>query len=133
MEWSGGLHQDMDLRTLDQNQLMRFLEKLQEIDPAMPLSVIQTFIWVAVNDGKHQYDLERYLDTTTATASRCINWWSDWKSFRDKKKGPGYIESYPDPADKRYRIVRLTKKGREFWNSLIGEVDDKKARQQLPS
>ncbi len=112
---------------MDKYKLKRILEKLQQIDPAMPLSALQAFVWVAMNEGHHQYDLEQYLGTTNATASRSIQWWSDWKSFKDGKKGPGFIESYPDPADKRYRVVRLTKKGRAFWEQLVGEDHDQKA------
>lgn len=109
---------------MDKYELKGALERVQQIDPAMPLSALQTFVWVAMNDGRHQYDLEQYLGASNATASRSIQWWSDWRSFKNKKKGPGFIESYPDPVDKRYRVVRLTKKGKEFWKELLGETDD---------
>lgn len=104
---------------MDQYALQRVLMEFHKIDPAMPLSAAQAFVWVAMNEGHHQFDLEQYLGTSNATASRSIAWWSDWRSFKDKKKGPGFIESYPDPTDKRYRVVRLTKKGRQFWNTLL--------------
>lgn len=113
---------------MDKYEFQRSLEKLQQIDPAMPLSALQTLVWVALNDGHHQYDLEQYLGSSNATASRSIGWWGDWRSFRDKKRGPGFIESYPDPEDKRYRVVRLTKKGRVFWTNLIGGDDDQTER-----
>lgn len=110
---------------MDKYKFQRVLERLQQIDPAMPLSALQTFVWVALNDGRHQYDLEQYLGASNATASRSIQWWSDWRSFKGNRKGPGLIESYPDPSDKRYRVVKLTKKGRAFWEHLLGDEDDK--------
>lgn len=109
---------------MDKHEFLRVLERLQQIDPAMPLSALQSFVWVALNDGHHQYDLEHYLGASNATASRAIGWWGEWRSFKDKRKGPGFIESYPDPLDRRYRVVKLTKKGRAFWDSLLGGSND---------
>ena len=103
---------------MDSNSLLRILEKFQEIDPAMPLSAFQAFVWVATHEGRHQYDLEVYLGATNATASRSIAWWSEWRSYKDNRPGPGFIESFPDPEDKRYRIVRLTSKGQKFWSEV---------------
>lgn len=111
-------------------QLRIALEKFQEIDPAMPLSAIQTFVWVAMNDGHHQYDLEQYLGASNATASRNIQWWSNWRSFKDGRKGPNYIESFPDPMDRRFKVVQLTAQGRAFWESL-GETHGKKKGKQV--
>lgn len=108
---------------MDKYEFQKVLEKVQEVDPAMPLSALQAFVWVALNDGQHQYDLEQYLGASNATASRSIKWWSEWKSFKEKKRGPGFIESFPDPEDKRYRVVRLTEDGKAFWNSLFGGKD----------
>ena len=104
---------------MDQYKFRNALEALAKIDPAMPLSAVQALIWTGINDGAHQSDLEAYLGTSTATASRSVQWWGEWRSFKDGKKGPGFIESYPDPMDKRYRIVKLTAGGKAFLNNLF--------------
>ncbi len=95
------------------------LEKLAQFDSAMPLSALQTLIWVALNEGRHQYDLERDLKLSTSAAGRSIAWWGDWRDFKAKRRGPGLVESYPDPSDKRYRVVRLTDAGKEFMKELF--------------
>lgn len=91
------------------------LEQFYTLYPAMPLTYILTFIWVSENEGKHQYDLEQYLGLSNATASRCIKWWGHWKDKKKQTKGLEFIESYPDPADERYRVVMLTKSGKAFY------------------
>jgi len=60
------------------------------------------------------------LGTSNATASRAVQYWSDWRSFRDKKRGPGFLESFPDPMDKRFRVVKVTPMGRQFLAELFG-------------
>jgi DNA-binding MarR family transcriptional regulator len=91
------------------------LEQFYTLYPAMPLTYILTFIWVAENEGRHQYDLEQYLGLSNATASRCIKWWGHWKDKKKQAKGLEFIESYPDPVDERYRVVKLTKAGKAFY------------------
>jgi DNA-binding MarR family transcriptional regulator len=97
-------------------QLRGVLEQFYNLYPAMPLTYILTLMWVGSNEGKHQYDLEKYLGLSNATASRCIKWWGKWKDKRKQEKGLEFIESYPDPADERYRVVKLTKAGRAFYD-----------------
>lgn len=97
-------------------QLRGVLEQFYNLYPAMPLTYILTLMWVGSNEGKHQYDLEQYLGLSNATASRCIKWWGKWKDKKKQEKGLEFIESYPDPADERYRVVKLTKSGRAFYD-----------------
>lgn len=106
------------MKNLDTNLLRNAIEIFQEVDPFVPLNMVSTFIWVAQNDGLHQYDLEEYLGASNATASRAIKWWGEWRSYKDNKPGPGFIESYPDPADRRYRVVKLTDSGKKFWKKV---------------
>ena len=97
-------------------QLRGVLEQFYNLYPAMPLTYILTLMWVGSNEGKHQYDLEQYLGLSNATASRCIKWWGKWKDKKKQEKGLEFIESYPDPADERYRVVKLTKSGKAFYD-----------------
>lgn len=106
---------------MDKFKFRNAIEAFAKVDPSMPLSALQALVWVSLNDGKHQNDLEAYLGTSTATTSRSIQWWSEWRSYKDGKKGPGFLESFPDPVDKRYRVVKLTKAGKDFVKDLYGE------------
>ena len=105
---------------MDKFAFRNALEAFAKIDTAMPMSSIQALVWVGINDGAHQHELEAYLGTSNATVSRAVAWWSDWKSFKDKVRGPGFIESYPDPMNKRYRILKLTPQGRAFFEEVFG-------------
>lgn len=106
------------MKKIDMNQLRNVLEIFQEVDPFVPLNMVAAFVWVAMNDGKHQLDLEEYMGASNATASRAIKWWGEWRSFKDQRAGPGFIESYPDPSDRRFRVVKLTDAGKEFWKKV---------------
>jgi len=108
---------------MDQYKLRNALEALAEIDATMPMSYALTLVWAYINNGQHQSDLEAYLKTSTATASRAVQWWSEWRSFKDKKRGPGFLESYPDPIDKRYRTVHVTKAGQKFMQELLEKTN----------
>lgn len=114
-------------KTVNSLEFRKALEAFARIDGAMPLSAVQTLVWVGLNDGSHQSSLEQYLGASGATASRSIQWWSDWRSFKEQKRGPGFIESYPDPLDKRYRVVRITPKGHAFLTAIYAEANDGKA------
>jgi DNA-binding MarR family transcriptional regulator len=106
---------------LDGFQFRNTLEIFAKIDPAMPLSALQTLVWVGLNEGQLQTELENYLGTSNATASRSIAWWSDWRSFKDKRRGPGFIETYADPMDRRQRVVKLTPAGKAFFQEHFGK------------
>ena len=97
------------------------LEQFYTLHPAMPLTYLMTFIWVAENSGKQQYDLEQYLGLSNATASRCVKWWGKWKNKKDGVAGLNFIESYPDPVDERYRVVQLSKSGKAFYDRVFAE------------
>lgn len=103
---------------MDFFQLRNALARLADIDPAMPLSAARALIWVAMNEGKHQYDMEDALGMSNPSASRAIAWWGEWKSIKLGVRGPGFIENYPDPLDRRYKSVRLTPAGRAFIEML---------------
>ena len=105
---------------MDKKDFQSIAEKFKDIYPAMPLTYVLTILWVAENEGKHQYDLEQYLGLSNATASRCIKWWGRWKDKKKQTAGLEYIMSYPDPVDERYRVVKLTDKGKEFIQNLFG-------------
>jgi DNA-binding MarR family transcriptional regulator len=107
------------------NLLIHKAELFAHIDPAMSLSNMMTFLYIARRGTTTQRDIELELGLSNAAASRNVSYWTDMKIWG--KPGQGYVERYEDPKDRRYKIVRLTKKGREFYDRLVGKPDDKAA------
>ena len=91
------------------------VEGFYAISDQMPVSYVLTLLWVAQNPEGNQLDLEKYLGSSNATASRAVKYWSKWKSPRQGgAHGAEYIDIYQDPADRRFNRLRLTKTGQMF-------------------
>lgn len=98
------------------NTLMNVCELLSTIDSEIQLQTLKTFLYVAARGSCSQKDLEMTLKLTNASASRNISYWTD-RRF-DRKPGKGYIERIDDEFDKRFKTLRLTRKGRDFVTKL---------------
>lgn len=104
----------------DLAKLTKGVEAFYAIGDQTPVSYVLTLLWVAQNPNGNQLDLERYLASSTATTSRAVKYWSRWKSARQGGlKGAEFIEIYPDPADRRYNRLRLTKTGQMFVSNMM--------------
>lgn len=94
-------------------------EAFYVISDQMPVSYILTLLWVAQNPDGNQLDLEKYLGSSNATASRAVKYWSKWKSPRQGgQHGADYIDIYQDPNDRRYNRLKLTPTGKMFVANL---------------
>lgn len=104
------------------NDLVSFskgAEAFYILSDQMPVSYILTLLWVAQNPDGNQLDLEKYLGSSNATASRAVKYWSKWKSARQGgQRGAEFIEIYADPADRRYNRLKLTPTGKMFVTNL---------------
>jgi hypothetical protein len=56
------------------------------------------------------------MKVPNATLSRNIAYWSKWR--KHNVPGMDFIVSEIDPADRRFRIVRLTAKGRAVYGEM---------------
>lgn len=102
----------------DLHHISRSIEKFYTISDQMPASYMLALLWVASNPDGNQFDLEKYLGSSNATASRAVKYWSKWKSFKAGSHGPDFLESYADPMDQRFKHLKLTKTGQMFINQL---------------
>lgn len=84
-----------------------------EVDQELQLQTLRVFLFVAHRGSCTQKELELGLQITNGSASRNVSYWTDLRF--DKKPGKGFIMRVEDPQDRRYKILTLTKSGREFW------------------
>lgn len=97
---------------------IRVLEAFKTVDPEITLPAMLTFLYYVESDGKsgNQASVNHRLDMSDATASRSTSHWLEWK--RPKVKGLNMLESIPDPDDRRYKLISLTRKGLEFADKI---------------
>lgn len=98
--------------------VIRVMEEFKEVDPEITLPSILAFLYYAENDAKggNQNGFERWLDMSTATASRATSYWMDYK--RPRVAGADMVESVPDPEDRRYKMITLKRSGSELAKRL---------------
>lgn len=94
------------------------LEMFSELDSELQLQTIRAFLFVAHRGSCTQKDLEIALKTTNASASRNISYWTHRRY--DKREGKGFIMRLEDPVDRRFKVLTLTKSGREFFDRIRG-------------
>jgi DNA-binding MarR family transcriptional regulator len=105
---------------VDTYALDNSLSKVSDlIDTELQIQTLRCFLFVAHRGSCTQKDVENALKLSNASASRNISYWTD-RRF-DRKEGKGFIMRVDDPQDRRFRVLTLTKKGRDFFNLLRQE------------
>jgi DNA-binding MarR family transcriptional regulator len=101
---------------MDPHTLIQKAEAFTDLDPLMSINHMLTFLYIARRGQASQQDIESELGLSGASASRNISYWTDMKFFG--RPGHGFIERFEDPTDRRYKLVRLSPLGREFYEKL---------------
>lgn len=104
-----------DLRIVE-----RVLEEFAAVNPDMTLPAIRTMIHVINNPGLTQRDLESYMELSNAGSSRNVSFWAEIRGTADRRPGLHYMTRTEDPSDRRYRLLHLTAKGKQFADRLKG-------------
>lgn len=104
---------------------IRVLEEFKRVDPDITLPSMLAFLYYVERDAQagNQNAMEQRLDMSTATASRATSHWLQWK--RPRVSGLNMMESIPDPEDRRYKMITLTRRGLEFANAIKEAVNGK--------
>jgi DNA-binding MarR family transcriptional regulator len=104
--------------------LIGLTKYLRALDDSMSLHQLETLLMVgnAGPDGITMREIEKRMGCPNATLSRNISYWSKWR--RQGKPGMDFVEAHIDPSDRRYRIARLTPKGKAFYNELLRMMED---------
>lgn len=87
------------------------------IDPNIPAQMLQTFMAVAMNEGKSLTEIADIVSANLSTASRHLLELGD----RNRRMEPGYglVARTPDPMNLRQNSYSLTPKGRLLLTSII--------------
>ena len=101
---------------MDMMVFAKALDEFGEIDPELQLPTLLTFLVIARRGVCTQKEVESELGMTSASASRNVTFWTDTK--RDGTPGPAFVERSEDKQDRRYKVLRLTPKGRAFYERL---------------
>lgn len=94
--------------------LAHALALFRDLDPLVPAQTIQCFLLIASAQGQdiHMRDLQDQMGMVSSSVSRNVAALS--QHHRLGKPGLDLVEAYEDPADRRYKRVRLKPKGRQL-------------------
>lgn len=87
-------------------------------DPTIPSQQILLLTALYVNGTMNQGDLEQVTGVRRSSNSRNIAKLG-LGEHPLRKPGPGYVESFEDPGNRRLKLVRLTKKGRDLMDRAL--------------
>lgn len=106
----------------------KFLETLAETtgDSLMAMQQLTLLLQLRIHGTLNQQDLHRYTAVEKSANSRNIAKLGPGERPHIEP-GPGWVESFEDPANRRTKLVRLTPKG----HALMDEVA-KAAAQYIP-
>lgn len=101
---------------MDTHLLDKCLSLLGEVDNELQIQTLRVFLFVAHRGSCTQKDVELALNYSNSSASRNVSYWTE-RRF-DKREGKGFIVRLEDPTDRRYKVLTLTKKGKEFFERI---------------
>lgn len=105
------------------SMLFRITEALRAtLDPIVPLSVAAGFLFVAVNEGCTQKDVQIALGINQTGASRIMLALSENEPLRGRGQY-GLVKAVPNADDRRLNCLFLTPKGKRIVEKLSLYVD----------
>lgn len=103
------------------SRFLRALEVMRQLDAEMPAQTISTFLAVVEEPGIPIPKLAEKLGLSQSSSSRNVAALSKWQKFN--VPGHDLVEAEPNPEDRRFKIVKLTRKGErlaEKLNEVLG-------------
>jgi DNA-binding MarR family transcriptional regulator len=97
--------------------MLRALDEFRRLDPDPTVQVVQAFLSVALWEGTSFQDLAGRLDVSASTISRNMRLLG--QHGRGKKEGLRLVAFHEDPKDLRFKIAKLTPKGREVLARMV--------------
>jgi DNA-binding MarR family transcriptional regulator len=108
---------------MDKTKIRTTLEVLEAVDATvgnMKINRLQVLLTLAAAGGELSHsELIQRAGVATAHGSKLIASWCALNHL--KEKGPGFVESEPDPMNLATKIVRLTPKGRKYLEQIAGD------------
>ena len=93
------------------------VQMFRDLDPELQTQTVVCFLLIAgAKDNMPMRDLQTMLGMPSSSTSRNVAALS--KHHRLGREGLDLVEAYEDLADRRFKLVRLTPKGKAFSNRL---------------
>lgn len=92
------------------NAHLRAIEPFKNLRETMPLQYVTAFLLVATEEGQNITWYAKQAGISQALMVRHLADLGDVNRYHNE--GLGLVEQFDDPMDKRFRLMRLTAKGR---------------------
>jgi DNA-binding MarR family transcriptional regulator len=86
----------------------------------MEMQQVLVLLSLYVHGELNQQDLIRHAGTSPSSISRTIG--KLGSGMTPLVGGPGWVEAYPDPFNRRNQLVRLTTRGKHMLQAVASEV-----------
>jgi DNA-binding MarR family transcriptional regulator len=99
--------------------VFRVIEEIRKYDPELPTQTANTLLYIILHEGTPSCSMAgiaEALNLAQSSVSRNVSALS--AVHRNRRPGMGLVETVIDPLERRRRIIRLTRKGREFVRDL---------------
>lgn len=97
--------------------LIKALDEFRRLDPDPTVQVVQALLAVATWEGSQLHELAAKLDVSPSTISRNMGLLGEYG--RGQKKGMKLVFVHEDPQDRRFKVVKLTPRGREVVTRMV--------------
>ncbi len=104
------------MNSLEIRQSAKLIDLFRVLDQNIPAQQISLFIEVATNEGITMQNLANKLGLLQSTCSRTVSALS--KVHRVNKAGLDLVEAKEDPMDRRFKVVKLSPKGKRLWMQI---------------
>lgn len=102
-------------------KLYHAVQLFRDLEAELPTQTVVCFLLIAdADDDIHMRDLQTSLDISSASTTRNVSHLS--VHYKPGVAGLGLVEAYEDPNDRRYKRVRLTKKGDALRTRLLNTM-----------
>ena len=106
------------LNTLKAEELLGLTRKLAEMDVDTTITQLQCLLEIYLNPSEMRVsDIAKRSLVTPPSTTRTVDLYSEI-GF-NKKEGKGFIRRDADPKDRRFKLLTLTPKGKQFVESLF--------------
>lgn len=91
----------------------------QELGQDAPLTLLSTLLAIPIKKAIPLTELKKTSGLTTAGVSRVLSILNNHKNTNRRKLPYKMIHMYEDHVDRRYKFIKLTKKGKQFVENLL--------------
>ncbi len=104
------------MNAMEIHKASKLLETFRLLDANISAQSVVVFIYVAEEEGISMHMLAKKAGLLQSTCSRTVA--SLTKIHRINKPGLDLVVTEEDPMDRRFKIVKLSPKGKRLWTKV---------------